>query len=148
MWTDSLWPWGKSAHLVNLFIQHKRKSLFYVVVHTKSYLTLQPHALHHPRLLSDSLSPGVCSRSFHWVIDAILPSHPLPPHFSSCLQSFPASGTFPMSQLFTSGSQSTRISASVLPVNIQGWFPLGLTPLIPCSKFFPGQITLTMITFL
>ena len=102
---------------------------------TKSYLTLQPHALQHPRLLSHSLSPGVCSHSFHWVIDAISPSHPLPPHFSSCLQSFPASGTFPMSQLFTSGSQSTRISASVLPMNIQGWFPLGLTPLIPCSKF-------------
>ena len=49
--------------------------------------------------------------------------------FSSCLQSFPASGSFPMSQLFTSGGQSIAVSASVsvLPMNIQGWFPLGLT---------------------
>ena len=52
--------------------------------------------------------------------------------FSSCPQSFPASGSFPMSLLFASSSQSTRSSASlsVLPVNIQGWFPLGLTGLI------------------
>ena len=52
--------------------------------------------------------------------------------FSSCLQSFPESGSFPMSQLFASGSQSIRASASasVLPMNIQGWYPLGLTGLI------------------
>ena len=51
---------------------------------------------------------------------------------SSCLQSFPASGSFPMSQFFTSGGQRIGISASasVLPMNIQGWFPLGLTGLI------------------
>ena len=52
--------------------------------------------------------------------------------FSSCHQSFPASGSFPVSQLFTSDGQSIEasVSASVLPVNIQGWFPLGLTGLI------------------
>ena len=50
--------------------------------------------------------------------------------FSFCLQSFPASGSFPMSWLFISGSQSIGASASVLPVNIQGLFPLGLTDLI------------------
>ena len=52
--------------------------------------------------------------------------------FSSCLQSFPASGSFPMSWCFTSGSQSfrTSASASVLPMNIKRWFPLGLTGLI------------------
>ena len=52
--------------------------------------------------------------------------------FSPCLQSFPASGSFPVSQLFTSGSQSigASTSASVLPKTIQGWFPLGLTGLI------------------
>ena len=52
--------------------------------------------------------------------------------FFSCPQSFPASGSFPMSQLFASGSQSIGVSASasVLPVSIQGWFPLGLTGLI------------------
>ena len=49
--------------------------------------------------------------------------------FSSCPQSFPASGSFPMRQFFTSGGQSIGVSASasVLPMNIQGWFPLGLT---------------------
>ena len=52
--------------------------------------------------------------------------------FSSCLQSFPASGSFPMSQFFKSGGQSIRasVSASVPPINIQDWFPLGLTGLI------------------
>ena len=50
--------------------------------------------------------------------------------FSSCLQSFPASGSFPMSWLFTSNGQSIGASASVLPMNIQGWFPLGLTGFI------------------
>ena len=52
--------------------------------------------------------------------------------FSFCLQSFPASGSFPMSQLFASGGQSIRVlpSASVHPMNIQNWFPLGLTVLI------------------
>ena len=48
----------------------------------------------------------------------------------SCPQSFPASWSFPMSQLFTSGGQSIGASASVLPINIQGWFPLGWTDLI------------------
>ena len=66
----------------------------------------------------------------HWVGDAIQPSHPVIPF--SCLQSFPESGSFPLTLLFTSGNQSIRAatSASVLPVNIQGWFPLGLTGLI------------------
>ena len=52
--------------------------------------------------------------------------------FSSCLQSFPTSGSFPVSQFFTSGAQSigTSASASVHPMNIQDWFPLGLTGLI------------------
>ena len=67
----------------------------------------------------------------HWVGDAIQPSilcHP----FSSCLQSFPESGSFPTSQLFASGGQSigASVSASVLPMIIQGWSPLGLTGLI------------------
>ena len=64
----------------------------------------------------------------HWVGDAIQPSHPVIP-FSSCLQSFPASGSFPMSQLFASGGQSigTSASPSVFPMNIQDWFPLRLT---------------------
>ena len=68
----------------------------------------------------------------HWVSAAIHPSHPLSTCFSSCLQSFPASGSFPVSWLFSSGSQSIGVSAStsVFPMNIQCWFPLELTDLI------------------
>ena len=63
-----------------------------------------------------------------------IPSSVVP--FSSCLQSFPASGSFPMSQFFTWGGQNIGVSASasVLPMNIQDWFPLGLTGLILESK--------------
>ena len=65
-------------------------------------------------------------------IESVMSSHHLilccP--FSSCPQSFPASGSFPMSWLFESGGQSIGASASVLPMNIQGWFPLGWTGLI------------------
>ena len=67
----------------------------------------------------------------HWVSDAIQPSRPLIP-FSSCPQSFSASGSFLMSRLIISGSQSIEALASalVLPMNIQDWLPLGLTGLI------------------
>ena len=71
-----------------------------------------------------SLSPGVCWDSCplnQWCYLTIL-CHPL----SSCPQSFPATGSFTMNQLFTSGGQSVGASASVLPMNIQGWFPLDL----------------------
>ena len=82
--------------------------------------------------------PEFAQTHVHWVDDAIQPSHPLLP-FSYCLQSFPASGSFPMSQLFWSGGQSIVASASpsVRPVNIQSWFPLGLTGLI--SLLFKGH---------
>ena len=65
----------------------------------------------------------------HWVSDATQPSHPLSVPFSSCPQSFPASGSFQMSQLFASGGQSIGASAStsVLPMNTQDWSPLGWT---------------------
>ena len=68
--------------------------------------------------------------------------------FSSCLQFFPASGSFPMSQLFTSGGQNigASASASVLPMNIQGWFPLGLTGLISLqSKGLPRVFSNTTV---
>ena len=75
--------------------------------------------------------PELAQTHVHLVGDAIQPSHPLlfP---SSCLQSFPALGSFLMSQLFTSGGQriGASASASVFPMHIQGWFPLGLTSLI------------------
>ena len=75
--------------------------------------------------------PECAQTHLHCINDAIQPSHPLSPP-SSCLQSFPASGFSPMSQLFTSGGQSTGVSASAsaLPMNIQDWFPLGLTALM------------------
>ena len=66
----------------------------------------------------------------HWVSDALTISSSAA-LFCFCLKSFPASGSFPVSQLFTSSGQSIGASASVLPVNIYGWFPLGLTGLIP-----------------
>ena len=75
------------------------------------------------------LLPDCAQTHVHWVGDAIQLSHPVTP-FSSHLQSFPTSESFATSQLFTSGGQNVGASASVLPVNIQGWFPLGLTDLI------------------
>ena len=96
--------------------------------------SLQPHGLQHTRLPCPSPSPGVCSNSCpvsQWCHPTISSSVIA---FSSSLQAFPASGSFPMSWLFASGSQRTGASAlaSILPVNFQGWFPLGLTGLI-CS---------------
>ena len=84
--------------------------------------TLQPHWLQ-PSF--PSLSSGVQTH-VHWVNEAIQPSHPLSAPFSSCPQSFLASESFPMIWLFASVDQSIRASASpsVLPMNIQGWFPL------------------------
>ena len=74
--------------------------------------------------------PQFAQTNVHWLSDAIQPS-PVAP-FSSCLQSFPASGSFPKSWFFTLGCQriGASASASVLPVSIQGWFPFGLTGLI------------------
>ena len=80
-----------------------------------------------------SPSPGVSSNSCplsQWCHPTISSSVAL---FSSCPQSFPASGSFPVSQLFTSGGQIIGASASVLPVNIQDWFPFGSTGLILLS---------------
>ena len=72
--------------------------------------------------------PELAQTNVHRVSDAIQPSHTLSSTFSSCLQSLPASGSFQISQFFTSGGQSigTSALASVLPMNIQDWFPLGL----------------------
>ena len=90
-----------------------------------------PHRLQHTRLPCPSLSLGVCSNlcPLSWWCHPIISSSYSP--FFSCLQSFPASGSFPMSQFSVSGSQSIGASASpsVLPMNIQDWFPLGLTVL-------------------
>ena len=91
--------------------------------------SLRPHGLQHNRLPCPSPTPRAYSNSCpssQWchppISSSVVP-------FCSCLQSCPASGSFPISQFFTSGGQSIGVSASasVLPMNIQGWFPLGWT---------------------
>ena len=94
---------------------------------TQSCSTLWPHALQHARFPCPSPTPTACSNSCalsQWRHPTIS-SHVVP----FCLQSCPASGSFPRSPFFASGGQSIGISASasVLPMNIQDWFPLGLT---------------------
>ena len=91
--------------------------------------SLQPHGLQHARLPCPSLSSRVCSNSctLSWWCYPTISSSVIP---FFCLQSFPASGSFPMSQLFASGGQSIVTSASVLPMNIQGWFSLGWISLV------------------
>ena len=122
--------------------------------------SLRPHGLQLARLSCPSPTPGACSNSCpssRWCHPTI--SYSVIP-FSSCLQSFSASGSFPMSQFFSSGGQSIGVSAlaSVLPMNIQDWFPLGLTGLIsfqskglsrifsnttvPKHQFFGAQLSL------
>ena len=93
------------------------------------YNSLQPHGLQHARLPFPSPTPKACSNSYPsgWWCHPTISSSVVP--FFSRLQSFPASVFSPMSQFFTLGGRSIRVSASasVLPMNIQDWFPLGLT---------------------
>ena len=107
------------------------------------------HELQHIRLPCPSLCPRVCSNScplspgYHPTLSF---SGPLP--FFSCPQSFPASGSFPMSLLFALGGKSIgdSTSASVLPMNIQSWFPLGLTDEISTlSKWLSGVFSNTAV---
>ena len=110
--------------------------------------SLWPHGLQHPRLPCPSLSLRVCSNSCplcHWCYPTI--SSSVAPFFS-CPQSFLSSGSFPMGCLFASDGQSIGASAwaSVLPMDIQGWFPLGLTGLISLlSKGLSGVFSSTTI---
>ena len=126
--------------------------------------SLWTHGLQHARLPCPLPTPGACSnsRSLSWWCHPTMSSFVVP--FSSCLQSFPASRSFPMSQFFASGGQSIRASASasasVFPVNIQDWFPLGWTgwislqskglsrvfssskaSILRCSAFFMVQLS-------
>ena len=91
--------------------------------------SLQPHGLQHTRFPCPSPTPRAYSNSCpsSWWCHPTISSSVIP--FSSHLQSFPASGAFQMSQLFASDGQSIGVSASasVLPMNIQNWFPLGWT---------------------
>ena len=119
--------------------------------------SLWPHEPWHAKPPCPSPTPGVhpnpCPLS--WWCHLTISSSVVP--FFSCPQSFPASGSFQMSQLFISGGQSIGVSASasVLPMNIEGWFPLGLTGLISLQskglsrvfsnttvQFFSAQLSL------
>ena len=137
----SLWP-TEQAPLRSIF-----KEGLIVMLFGRSGVSdsLWPHGLQPGRLPCPSLSPRACSNSCpssRWchpiISSSVIPS-------SSCLQSFPASGYFPVSQLFSSSGSSIGLSAtaSVLPVNIQGWSPLGWTGLISLqskglSRVFPN----------
>ena len=94
-----------------------------------SYYSLWFHGLQHARFPCPSPTPEVYSNPclLSWWCHLTISSSVIP--FSSCLQSFPASGSFPMSQFFASGGQSIAVSASasILPMNIQDWFSLGWT---------------------
>ena len=96
--------------------------------------SLQPHGLQHSRHPCPSPSPRVCSNScpLSQLCHPTISSSVIP--FSFRLQSFPATGSFPMSRFFASGGQSigASASASVLPMNIQDWFPLGGLVRSPC----------------
>ena len=120
--------YGLFGHKDVYFHESSMLGGFFTVVQSLSHVQLfVTHGLQHARLPFPS--PGACSDSCplsRWCHLIVSSSVAL---FSSCPQSVPASRSFPMSWLFTSGGQSIRASASasVLPVNIQGWFPLGLT---------------------
>ena len=130
---------------MSLSFEQSISLLFSHLVVSKS---LQPPGLQHTRLPCPSPSPRVCSNSCpvsQWC-HPTFSSFVAP--FSFCLQPFPASRSFQMNQLFTSGGQSvgTSASASVLPMNIQVWFPLGLTGLISLlSKGFSRVFSSTTV---
>ena len=120
------------TQLTQLAIQHCTVQFSRSVVSN----SLRPHGLQHARPPCPSPTPGVYSNSCHlsqWCHPTI--SSSVVP-FSSCPQSFPASGSFPMSQLFVSGGQSIGVSAStsVLPMNTQDWSPLEWTAFSLQSK--------------
>ena len=120
-------PWFSGTN--SQFCQISR-SLFCCCSVAQSCLTLRPHGAQHPRIPCASLSHWVCSNShpLSWWHYPTISSSVTPCSF--CPQSFPASGSFPMSQLFALGGLSIGASASVLPMSIQGLFPLGLIGLI------------------
>ena len=126
-----------------LHCSHSQCILFYSCLllfsHCVVFDSLGPHGLQHARLPCPSLFPAACSDSSsdielaqcplsQWCHTIVSSSAPCSPAFS--LSQHQGSGSFPMSQLFISGGQCIGASASVLPVTIQGWFPLGLTGLI------------------
>ena len=115
---------------------------------TQSCPTLRPHGLQHARPPCPLPTPGAYSNScpLSWWCHPTISSSVVP--FSSCLQSFPASGTFQISQFFATGGKSIgfSVSTSVLPMNIQDGFPLGWTGWISLqSKGLSGVFSNTTV---
>jgi len=119
------WEFGHRIHILDKpFLINCLLLLLLLLSHSVMSDSLLPHGLKNDRLPCPSLSPWLCSHSWpssQWchltISSSVVP-------FSTSLQSFPASGSFPVNQLFISGGQSigASASASVLSVNIQGWF--------------------------
>ena len=145
-----IWEWYNYGISLDTITWVKKRRISYRV---RNYIQCFFRTMkHHPTICQFSSVPQLCLTLCN-PLDCSMPGFPVHPRACSnscplsqwyhptisssvvpfsCLQSFPASGSFPLSQLFASGSQSTEVSASasVLPVNIQDWFPLGLTGLI------------------
>ena len=125
------WSYIWGMFMIKRWIPTSLSYAFLLLLFSRSIVSnsFWPQGLQHARLPCPSPSRRACSNScpLSWWCHSTISSSVVP--FSSCLQSFPASGSFLISQLFASGGQSIRASASasVLPVNFQDWFPLGLT---------------------
>ena len=135
---------GVSVETVQWFLKKLKIDLPFLLLFSRPVVSdsSRPHGLQHARPPCPSPSPRVCpsSCSFHqWCLPAISSSDAL---LSFCPQCFPASGTYPMSHMFASDNQNigASASASVLPVNIQGWSPLRLTGLISLLSKRPSGV--------
>ena len=124
--------WGKSGNSGNFYflrLQNWSQCSSVHFSHSVMFDSLLPHELQHTRLPCPSPTPRVHSNSCpsSWWCHPAISSYLVP--FSSCPQLLPASGSFPMSQLFAWGGQSIGVSAlaSVIPMNTQDWPPLGWT---------------------
>ena len=158
-WTSLLWQLTCRCYFILSFFYIK-KYLYLILMscvgkgnsvqfsHSVVSDSLWPHELQHTRPLclppTPRVHPNPCPLS--WWCHPAISSSVIP--FSSCPQSFPASGSFPMSQLFSSGGQSISVSAStsVLPMNTQDWSPLGWTGWISLqSKGLSGVLSNTTV---
>ena len=140
------WPLNYQSIRIKYKVLNKDINLLLLFSHSVMSNSLQAYGLQHARLPCPSLSPRVCSNlcpSSQWCDPTIKSSIIV---FSFCHKSFPPSGSFPVSWLSASGGQSIGASASVLPMSVQGWFPLGLTGLISLlSKGLSGVFSITAV---
>ena len=124
---DLVWVCPSALSISSTYVA----SIFFISVQSLSHVRLfaTPMDCSTPGFPVHHQIPELTQTHVHRVGDTIQPSHPLLSPFSSCLQPFPASESFPMSGFFASGVQSIGVSAaaSVLPMNIQHWFPVGWT---------------------